>query len=316
MRTRDWQIGLQRSRDLELNGLKATTAPRTVEDSCQAFLDAKKVEGLRDSSLRKYRQVLWQLEEFSKDHGTVFLSQLDDAAVTKFRAMWKNRNLSARKKFEHLRSFFRFCQIKKWIPDNPMAALKPPITNDPPVLPFTESEVKRILAACLTHPQPLRAIQLRALVLLMLYSGLRIGDACTLRRDRIHNGVLELYTAKSGTKVRAPLPPVTLEALGKIPKDSAYFFWSGESTRRTCINIWEDTFKKMFERAGIRGHGHQLRHTYAVRLLESGTSMEDVSMLLAHRSIKVTERTYASWTAVRQSRLEDAVRRTWAVTES
>jgi hypothetical protein len=60
---------------------------------------------------------------------------------------------------------------------------------------------------------------------------------------------LELYTAKSGTKVRLPLNPTALEALEKIPKKRSFYFWSGESKRRTCINIWEDTFKKTFERA-------------------------------------------------------------------
>ena len=45
---------------------------------------------------------------------------------------------------------------------------------------------------------------------------------------------------------------------------------SGESKRRTCINVWEQTFQKMFQRAGIEGHSHQLRHTFAVGLLQKG----------------------------------------------
>jgi integrase/recombinase XerD len=311
MHTRDWQIGLQRSRDLELNGIRSTIKPRTIEESCQDFLVAKKTEGLRDSSLRKYNQLLKQLQVFCRDKGLVFLSQLGDDEVSKFRVSWTNRNLSARKKFEHLRSFFRFCVMKRWTQDNPTAGIKPPIVNDPPVLPFSEDEVKKILTACDSHPQPTRALQLRALVLLMRNSGLRIGDACTLARERIQNGILELYTAKSGTKVRIPLSPKTLAALSKIPADSKYYFWSGESARRTCVNIWEDTFKRMFERAEIVGHSHQLRHTFAVRLLEKGTSMENVSMLLGHRSIKVTEKTYANWTEERQRKLEQAVKSTW-----
>ncbi len=208
-------------------------------------------------------------------------------------------------------SFFRFCVTKKWMQDNPTAGIKPPIVNDPPVLPFLEPEMKKILAACDSHPQRPRAVQLRALVLLMRNNGLRIGDACTLSRDRIHGGILELYTAKTGTKVRILRSPETLKALGKISKTSPSFFWSGESARRTCVNIWEDTFKKMFERAGIAGHSHRLRHTFAVRLLEKGTSMENVSMLLGHRSIKITEKTYANWTEERQKQLEAAVKKTW-----
>ncbi len=90
------------------------------------------------------------------------MSQIGDAEVTKFRSEWKNRNLSARKKFEHLRSFFRFCQIKKWLPENPMNGMKPPIVDDPPVLPFTEAEMTKILGACaaiLNHPEPSNCVR-------------------------------------------------------------------------------------------------------------------------------------------------------------
>ena len=83
------------------------------------------------------------------------------------------------------------------------------------------------------------------------------------------------------------------------------------SAPRTCINIWEDTYKKMFQRAGIAGHSHQLRHTFAVNLLQKGVSMGNVSTLLGHRSIKITEKYYASWVAARQQHLDAEVRRTW-----
>jgi integrase/recombinase XerD len=174
-----------------------------------------------------------------------------------------------------------------------------------------QQEINKILKACDSHPMPARAVQLRALVLLMRHSGLRIGDACTLNRDRIHKGTLELYTAKGGTKVRMPLAPAVLEALDRIPKTNDFYFWSGASKRETGIKVWENTFNKMFDRAGIEGHSHRLRHTFAASLLQKGVSMENVSKLLGHRSIKITEKYYASWVAGRQEHLEEEVRRTW-----
>ena len=86
---------------------------------------------------------------------------------------------------------------------------------------------------------------------------------------------------------------------------------SGESKRRTCINVWEQTFQKMFQRAGIEGHSHQLRHTFAVGLLQKGVSMENVAALLGHQNIKITQKHYASWVAGRQQHLDEEVRRTW-----
>jgi len=39
-------------------------------------------------------------------------------------------------------------------------------------------------------------------------------------------------------------------------------------------------------------HTHMLRHTFAIEKLNAGASLEDVSLLLAHHSIKITERHY------------------------
>ena len=46
-------------------------------------------------------------------------------------------------------------------------------------------------------------------------------------------------------------------------------------------------------------------------LLQKGVSIEIVSVLLAHSSIRVTERHYAPWVKARQEQLEAAVRKAW-----
>ena len=62
------------------------------------------------------------------------------------------------------------------------------------------------------------AVRLRAVVLLLRYSGLPIRDVVTLRCDRIaKDGMLFLFTSKTGVPVRLPLPAVMLDALHMIP---------------------------------------------------------------------------------------------------
>ena len=181
-------------------------------------------------------------------------------------------------------------------------------------MPCTDDEMKSILKACDEHPSGRgenRAVQIRALVLLMRHTGLRIGDACTLERSRIHHGLLTLRTEKGGPDVRIPVHPDAMEALNKIPKTSPYYFWSGESKRRTVVNIWEASFKAMFGRAGIAGHSHQLRHTFAVDLLQRGTSLEHVSSLLGHKNLKITQKHYSAFTSGRRDAWENAVRAAW-----
>ena len=308
---RDWQAAQIKARQLEAEGDITELIPLTLEQAGKKFLADAKARELRDSSIYKYKLLLKQLDAFAQARGYIFLASLGVDELRAFRASWFNKNLSARKKLEHLKSFFNFCYDSGWVKRNPAKPIKPPKVKEPQVLPFSDAEMKKILKACDSHPISARATQLRALVLLMRHSGLRIGDACTLKRERIRRGVLELYTAKSGTKVQIPLNPVVIQALGKIPKTNEFYFWSGTSKRETGVKVWENTFSKMFTRAGIDGHSHQLRHTFAASLLQKSVSMENVSTLLGHRNIKITQKYYASWVPGRQKQLEQEVRKTW-----
>lgn len=153
------------------------------------------------------------------------LNNLTTDGLLTLRSTWKNSNQSAKKKLELLKAFFRFCASAKLIPHNPADGIKPPKIEDAQVMPFTDEEMKKILKSCDEHPSGRgenRAAQMRALVLLMRHTGLRIGDACTLERNRIHHGLLTLRTEKGGTDVRIPVHADALEALSKVPKTSPY----------------------------------------------------------------------------------------------
>ena len=52
---------------------------------------------------------------------------------------------------------------------------------------------------------------------------------------------------------------------------------------------------------------HRLRDTLSVRKLLAGFELEDVSRLLGHSSVKVTEAYYAKWVSARKLRLERLV---------
>ena len=160
---------------------------------------------------------------------------------------------------------------------------------------------------------PENARRIRALVLLLRHTGLRIGDAVTLERSRITRDKLFLYTAKTGTPVYCPLPDFVLTALEGSPRTSQrYFFWTGESKIESATGDWQRALKGVFKEAGIpEGHAHRFRDTFAVDLLQAGVPMERVSVLLGHSSIKVTEKHYSPWVAARQEQLEADVRRTW-----
>jgi integrase/recombinase XerD len=54
-----------------------------------------------------------------------------------------------------------------------------------------------------------------------------------------------------------------------------------------------------------------LRDTFAVEMLLAGVPLEQVSILLGHKSVKITEKHYAPWVKARQEQLAANVRKAW-----
>lgn len=346
--TRDWDEAQKTVREWEAARampVQQDEQPITVAQANAEFIADAEARNLKDKTVYKYRLLFRQLTEFAKSQGFRFLKELDQAALRKFRGSWKDQNLAAQKKLERLRSFFRFSLQNGWISVNPASEIKSPKVTTRPTLPFTRDEMMGILTAiaewieeCQT-PGRANARRLRALVLLLRYSGLRIGDAVTCTVDRLANGKLRLYTQKTGTHVHCPLPEFVVKELEAIPKMSErYWFWTGNGKPQTAIGDWQgrllDLFKDMkvkqfalannikanearkaLEAKGVKfaeGHAHRFRDTFAVELLLAGVPLERVSILLGHTSVKITEKHYAPWVRERQEQAEADVKRTWA----
>jgi integrase len=321
--TREWEKAQGIIREWEAEGTQAAEPePVTIAQAWEEFLADAKARNLREPTLYKYDLLSRQMARFATDQGIRFLRELDLPVLRKFRATWPNENLGALKKLEYLRAFFRFAHECKWIDENPARKLESPKVKQTPTMPFTPEHMTNILAACEKYGMkcrggkyrgPENARRLRALVLLLRHSGLRIGDAVTLERSRISGDKLFLYTAKTGTPVYVPLPDFVLTALEAVPKISEkYFFWSGESKVESATGDWQRALKAVFKEAEIPdGHAHRFRDTFAVGLLLAGVPMERVSVLLGHSSIKVTEKHYTPWVRSRQEQLESDVRRSW-----
>jgi integrase/recombinase XerD len=320
--TRNWEKGQEVIREWEAQGSQGREPePITINQAWDEFLSDAQARNLEDRTLYKYCLLSRQMLGFAEGHGIRFLRELDLPMLRRFRATWPDQNLGALKKLERLRAFFRFACDAKWVDGNTARKLESPKVQQRPTMPFAEEEMIRIYAACDKYSEsaqrihPRHVLRLKALVLLLRHSGLRIGDAVTLSRDRIVNGKLFLYTAKAGTPVYCPLPPLVLQALEAAAGGGHYFFWTGESKPESAAGNWRRALSRVFRLAEIRGaHPHRFRDTFAVGLLLAGVPMEHVSILLGHQSLKVTERYYAPWVRARQEQLESDLRRSWGET--
>jgi len=313
LKTTNWQKALADARQKELAGFKDNSKSPTIEQACDKYLEDAKARELREPTLYKFRLLFRQLQEFAKEKGLVFVSDFNLDNLREFRNSWPNKNESARVKLGNLRAFFGFCVKSKWIQENYAADLKPGKIVDSKIEPLEPAEFNKILKAC-DDTKKNRAA-LRAVVLLLRYTGLRIRDVVCLRRDVIRGNRLFLRTAKTGTDVYCPLPPAVLDALAAIPMKDKYYFWSGVSKPKSAVGDYQRALSTLFESAKVpRAYPHLFRHTFATDLLQKGASLQTVAVLLGHSSTKITERRYSHWIKARQESLEAEVKKSWAQT--
>jgi integrase/recombinase XerD len=253
---------------------------------------------LGTETTRKYKHLFSQLVAYTSRKGITVAGRIRLDDLTEFRSTWKDGPLSSSKKLERLR----------WVKENLGEEITTPKVPDNPTLPFSEDEMKAIFTAAKASTR-YASQSTYAFILVMRYSGLRISDVTTLRRDSISGRRIALYTAKTGEPVSMLLPSVVVETLQTVvSKNARYFFWSGESTREAAVSLWRKRLSKVFEDAKVNnGHSHRFRDTFAVSLLASGVSMQDLSTLLAHRSIRITQKHYAPWDRSRQAALDNAL---------
>jgi integrase len=317
-----WEAAADRVRGWEASGTIGVVKAEVplIREAVAKYLADADARKLAPESLKKLRHTLEKrLIEYATGEGLRYLKQLDVDRLREFRATWTYSPIAARKRLETLRGFFRFCVQSGWLQANPAALIKPPKHKDNPTLPFSAEQMTAILAAAETFwPRGVFGTgnrkRIRALVLLLRYSGLRIMDAVCLEKSRVVGDRLFLYTQKTGTPVRVPLPATVLKALNETPNEHAeYFFWNGRSLKTSAVKIWERTMTRVFEMARIENaHIHRFRDTFAVELLLAGVPIDQVSILLGHSSVRITEKHYSPWVKARQDQLEAAVKNAWS----
>jgi integrase/recombinase XerC len=195
---------------------------------------------------------------------------------------------------------------------NPARLIRRAICSPPPPKALSDEQVERLQAA-LASATGVAAARDRAMVALMLGSGVRIGSAVALDVADVDlaNGVLTSRCVKRdrsqrvffGADVRAKLE----QLLARLPGPGPVFRApNGQrmSVRHACrrITAWLD-------RAGVHDASpHSLRHTFATRLLARTGDVFLVQKALGHRSIAST----AVYLTVSDDRLRGAVATAWS----
>jgi integrase/recombinase XerD len=137
----------------------------------------------------------------------------------------------------------------------------------------------------------------RLLLLVLLYTGLRVAELCSLRVEHLDfgAGTLAVFDGKGGRDRMVPLASHLLAPLrGWLgPRCSGFVFPSRQGGGRLTTRAVEYLFTRLAIRAKLdnprRAHPHAFRHVFATRLLRNGANIRVVQKLLGHQQLSTTE---------------------------
>lgn len=280
----------------------------TIAQATDEFIASCTTKGNKESTLVYQRKLVTDLVEFCEEKDLAKLKDLDAAEVGRFRDSWTQGSAMRAKKQKVLKLLFKWTVKRKLITDDPTEGLEPIKVKRRKTEPFTEDQMRSILRAVTNYPGDQEA--LRVAVLTMRYTGFRGEDVACLRTDALDGDHIKVETGKTDEVVWI-LAPVAAAALRSIkPKTAGHFFWTGVGAKATARSVLYKKLKKLFKLAGIENaHPHRFRDTFACELLQQGVPIKDVSMMLGHQSVVVTEKYYSKWVRGRQEALDAQVTR-------
>ncbi len=153
---------------------------------------------------------------------------------------------------------------------------------------LSHDEIERILHS-------ITNLKHRAMIALAYGAGLRVSEVTSLcvQDCDFDSGSIHLKSAK-GNKDRITLLPEKLSedlrSLAHGKTGSALVFASERGGKLTTATI-QKVFARTLQRAGINKPAtfHSLRHSFATHLLENGTDIRYVQVLLGHANIRTTQ---------------------------
>jgi integrase len=133
------------------------------------------------------------------------------------------------------------------------------------------------------------------MVKVALHTGMRKGEQLRLKWSDIdfRQRIITVRESKSGEERQIPMNDVVTETLQSLPRmiHNPYVFFGRKPGEEFKNGIKNSDWKKYLTLSGIEDfRWHDLRHTFASRVVMSGVNLLTVSKLLGHSSTEMSER--------------------------
>lgn len=209
-----------------------------------------------------------------------------------------------------LSALWTWAQAQRIVADHPLHHIARPRAEQRAIIPLTQAEVKTLLDACdrsrpyvrpgkrrSDHGRPTGERD-RAIILLLLDTGLRATELCELELRHVDLKARCLLTYGKGDKERAlPLSARTARAIW------SYLIHAGRKgdllteplfTTRDAAPMNRGSLLQLLGSLGARAgvadvHPHRFRHTFAINFLRNGGNAYELQMALGHTTLEMVK---------------------------
>ena len=191
--------------------------------------------------------------------------------------------------FVTLSAVFREARKRGYVAHDPCRGLSLPRVNNKIIRCLSEAEEGRLIPAC--------ADALRPIVETALYTGLRKEELLDLQWGDLDfdQAILTVQHGKGEKKRYIPIIPELIEVLKAIPRkvtggEASPYVFNNPGTGTRWVEIRKCWFRALRVAAIRNFRFHDLRHSFASRMVQRGVPLKAVQELLGHSDIKTTMR--------------------------
>jgi integrase len=200
-------------------------------------------------------------------------AKITTATIMAGRDRRANTPAQARHFLDAMRGLFRWAVKARLVKIDPTAGVDDPPRRKSGGFPaWTEEQV-----AAYELRWPIGTRQ-RVWLDVLLFTGLRRGDAVRFGRQHIRDGVGTIKTEKTDTEVTLPILPVLSKTLEAGPCGDLTFI-AGENGRPLTKESFGNLFRKACRAAGVPGSAHGLRKIAATRAANAGATVAELEAI-------------------------------------
>jgi len=262
----------------DTRGTKAGTLAWLVE----RYRETSDWQGLSLATRRQRENIFRSVLETAGEQPA---AKIATAHIVAGRDRRANTPAQARNFLDAMRGLFRWAHQAQLVKTDPTAGVKNPARKrGDGFTPWTEEHV-----AAYEARWPLGTRQ-RVWLDVLLYTGLRRGDAVRLGRQHVREGVAAIKTEKSGETVAVTLPilPVLQATLDAGPTGDLTFI-CGARGQPLTKESFGNAFKKACHAAGVPGSAHGVRKIAATRAADAGATAHELMSIFGWLSVSQAE---------------------------